>query len=84
VLYDTFPRDFDRASWSAPASPPSPAPPRSSRSADIDIPLASIGRATSAAIAQLGRSPVVQPAYPTFENLAAEIAAYLRQNPPES
>ena len=42
----------------------------------IDVPLASIGRTTSAAIRRIGRQPAVEAAQPTFEDLAAAILVY--------
>ena len=80
ILYDTLPRAFDRsvaqrATIAAVASPSAV-----KALGDIDIPLASIGRATTAAIRSAGREPVVEPDYPTFENLAQAVADYLNSS----
>jgi uroporphyrinogen-III synthase len=79
VLYQTLPREFDpgvarRCALAAVASPSAVA-----ALAKCEIPLASIGRATSAAIRRQGRAPVAEAAYPTFEGLADAITAFLRR-----
>jgi uroporphyrinogen-III synthase len=76
VLYETVARPFDRtvaqrARIAAVASPSAVA-----ALAEIEMPLASIGRATSAAIHQQGRRPAVVASYPSFEHLSDAIAAY--------
>jgi uroporphyrinogen-III synthase len=78
VLYDTVPRGFDCSVVSRVAIAAVASPSAVKALGDIDVPLASIGRATTAAIRATGREPVVEPPYPTFENLARAIADYLR------
>jgi uroporphyrinogen-III synthase len=78
ILYDTVPRLFDpsiaqRVDLAVVASPSAVR-----ALGDLEIPLASIGRATSAAIRAGGREPVVEPEYPTFENLAQAVADYFK------
>ena len=75
ILYDTFTRAFDhsvaeRVDVVAVASPSAV-----EAVGPVDLPFASIGRATSAAIHKLGREPWVEAERPSFEMLAAAIAA---------
>ncbi len=79
VLYDSVPKSFDRSAADR-ADIAAVASPSAARAiAEIDIPTASIGRATTKAIESFGKKPIVQPDYPTFENLAEAIAEYLRR-----
>lgn len=75
VLYETVSRDFDRgviqrvdvAAVASPSAVRAIGP--------VDLPLASIGRTTSAAVRELGGEPWLEAATPNFESLAAAIAA---------
>ncbi len=77
VLYDTVPRDFDRTVAERVAVAVVASPSAVEALGDIDVPLASIGRATTSAIHARGRAPVAVAAYPTFDNLAKAVADYL-------
>lgn len=77
VLYDTVTRPFDRERVKSAEIVAVAARSQVRAIDDLDIPMASIGRATSAAIRATGREPVVEAAYPTFDNLAAAIATHL-------
>jgi uroporphyrinogen-III synthase len=80
VLYDTQPRAFDRGVVERVALAAVASPSAVKALGELDVLLASIGRATSAAIRGMGREPVVEAAYPTFENLAVAIADYLNSS----
>ncbi len=79
VLYETVPRDFDRTAAQRCAIAAVASPSASEALRGIDIPLASIGRATTAAIHQQGRVPAVEALLPSFESLADAITAYATQ-----
>lgn len=76
VLYDTQPCGFDRGVAERVDLVAVASPSAVKALGAIDLPLASIGRATSAAIRATGREPAVEAPYPTFDNLAAAIANY--------
>ncbi len=80
VLYDTTPRDFERSVAQRVALAAVASPSAVKALGDLDVPLASIGKTTTAAIRATGREPVTESPYPTFENLAQAIADYLNQN----
>jgi uroporphyrinogen-III synthase len=79
VLYETVARDFDRTAAQRCAVAAVASPSAVDALLGIGIPLASIGRTTSAAIRRQGREPAVEAAQPSFERLADGIAAYARQ-----
>jgi len=75
VLYDTLAREFDRGIV-ARVDIVAVASPTAVRAVGrVDLPYASIGRSTSAAIRALGREPWVEADPPSFAALAAAIAA---------
>lgn len=77
VLYDTVPRTYDRTVAQRAVIAAVASPSAVDALGDIAIPLASIGRTTSAAIRRHGLEPVVEAASPGFEPLAEAIANYL-------
>jgi uroporphyrinogen-III synthase len=79
VLYETVARGFDRTAAQRCAIAAVASPSAVAALRGIDIPLASIGRATSAAICQQRRTPAVEAPYPSFDDLAAAIATYAEQ-----
>lgn len=78
VLYETVARGFDRERVRLAVIAAVAAPSQVAAVVGVDIPMASIGRTTSAAIRAQGKPVAVEAAYPTFEKLAAAIAGYLR------
>jgi uroporphyrinogen-III synthase len=82
VLYGTVPRDFDRTTAQRCALAAVASPSAAEALRGIDIPLASIGRVTTAAIHQQGREAAVEAALPSFESLADAIAAYAQRSHP--
>ena len=75
VLYETVARAFDRTVIEK-VNVVSVASPSAVRAVGrVDLPFASIGPTTSAAIRQIGRRPWVEAPMPSFDSLAAAIAA---------
>ncbi len=75
VLYETVKRDFDR-SVIARVEVVSVASPSAVRAAGpLDLPFASIGSTTSAALRKIGREPWLESPAPSFDALATAIAA---------
>lgn len=80
VLYETQPRAFDRSVAGRVSLAVVASPSAVKAIGDVEVPLASIGRTTSAAIRSGGREPVVESASPTFDDLAEAVAGYLRSS----
>lgn len=80
VLYDTLPRTFDATAVRDVDIAVVASPSAVRAIGDLAVPLASIGRVTTAAIERTGRTPVVEAPYPTFEQLAQAVADYLRSS----
>lgn len=75
VLYETSARTFDRDVFGC-VDVVSVASPSAVRAVGpVDLPFASIGPTTSVAIRQIGRQPWVEAPAPSFDSLAAAIAA---------
>lgn len=80
VLYDTLPREFDRSVVGRVQMAAVASPSAVRALGDVDVPLASIGRTTSAAIVESGRKPAVEALYPTFDELAQAISDYFNSS----
>jgi uroporphyrinogen-III synthase len=80
VLYETLAREFDRGAAErcqvAAVASPSAVKALFQALPECRLPLASIGRATSAAIRKHGREPIVEAAYPSFAHLAEAIRGF--------
>lgn len=77
ILYETVTRSYDRLAVQKAAIAAVASPSAVAAIGEITLPLASIGRTTSAAIRQRGLEPAVEAASPSFEHLAEAIASYL-------
>ncbi len=76
VVYDTAPRDFDRAVIATVDIVAVASASAANAIGPMDRPVASIGRSTTAALRKIGVTPRVQAAEPSFAALAEAIRAY--------
>jgi uroporphyrinogen-III synthase len=79
VLYETGPRAFDRAVIGRVDVIAVASPSAVQAIGPVDLPFASIGPTTSAALRQIGLEPWVEASVPSFESLAEAIAAGERE-----
>jgi uroporphyrinogen-III synthase len=74
MVYETSQRDFDRSILDRVHIAAVASPSAVRAIGRVDLPLASIGPTTSAAIHELGTKPAVEAATPSFDALARAIA----------
>jgi uroporphyrinogen-III synthase len=81
VLYETSARAFDRGVISRVDVVTVASPSAVHAIGKVDLPFASIGATTSAALRKIGTEPWLQAPEPSFESLAAAIAAQAGESP---